>query len=53
MKLHSKYGQKEIPHGADTFVTDDQDCVEVPDELGASLLEQVDAWEPAKSKKEG
>lgn len=57
MKVHSKYGPKEVPHKdapGGAYVTDDTDCVEVPDEIGERLCEQVDAWEPAASKsKEG
>lgn len=55
MKVHSKLGPKEIPHKGETFFTDDNDDVDVPDDLGRSLLEQVDAWEPTgdKAKKRG
>ena len=46
MKVRSLLGPKEIPHAGRTFLTDDDDVADVPDELGASLLEQVDAWAP-------
>lgn len=49
MKVRSLYGPKEIPHQGTTYVTDDNDVADVPDELGASLLEQVDAWAPVKA----
>jgi hypothetical protein len=53
MKIHSLRGSKEVPDpaGGPDFVTDDNDDVEVPDELGERLLEQVDAWAPVKGQK--
>ena len=55
MKIHSLRGPKEVvaPDGT-SYDTGPNDDVDVPDELGASLLEQVDSLAPVKSqKKEG
>lgn len=51
MKVHSLLGPKEIPWQGTSFVTDEYDDVEVPDELGNSLLEQEDAWGSAKGRR--
>lgn len=51
MKVKSLLGWKEVPHGGTSYVTDANDVVDVPDALGASLLEQVDAWAPVKPAK--
>lgn len=67
MKVHSLLGQKEIPWHGESFVTDEYDDVEVPDELagrppsgdpeddnydpGEGLLAQVDAWGSAKGRR--
>lgn len=51
MKVHSLYGPKEIPWKGQTFVTDENDDADVPDELGKSLLEQVDAWASVKASR--
>lgn len=52
MKVHSLLGPKEVPHRdapGGVYVTDENDDVDVPDDLGKSLCEQVDAWAPVKS----
>lgn len=51
MKVHSKLGPKEVVAGGVSYVTDDNGCVDVPDDVGVSLCEQVDAWEPVKAVK--
>lgn len=51
MKIHSLLGPKEIPWQGQSFVTDEFDDVEVPDELGGRLLEQDDAWGSARGRK--
>lgn len=44
MKVHSLRGYKEVPGDGVTHVTDDDDNVDVPHDLGAALLAQEDAW---------
>lgn len=54
MKVKSLYGPKEVPHRdapGGAYLTDENDVVDVPDELGRSLCEQVDAWVPVKAGK--
>lgn len=51
MKVHSLRGPKEVPYDGATFVTDEFDDVDVPDELGESLLLQEDAWVSARGRK--
>jgi hypothetical protein len=44
MKVHSHKGWREVPFEGTVYVTDENDDVIVPDELGESLLEQEDVW---------
>lgn len=48
MKVKNKRSYTvEIP---EVGFVDAGDSIEVPDDLGASLVEQVDAWEPVTTK---
>ena len=50
MKLRSKYGVDEVVADGKSYPVVDG-VVDVPDKLGASLLEQVDGWAPVKADK--
>lgn len=53
MKIHSLRGPKAIPDpSGEDFVTDGNDDVEVPDDLGEKVLgEQPEAWAPAEGSR--